>query len=438
MSDLSRPRGDPNADRLRRSPGRRAHPGRRAARPVRPPRHGARPEPCSGVGRASHGDLERPPCNVQRPDGRERRIRAGPASRELHPHGEGVRLRGGVAGAGRVGRGQRHARVRAGVGAVWGIGHRQRLGRLSGGRDQQRHQDAHGPARPAPVRHRDHEGAHPRPAHAEHRRRDALHPRHPGAPGREQSRPGRHPRQQLFGRLLPERRARRRAVLPGPLQRRAHRSPEGPERHDVRSWRRRRSREPGDEGGPLPAPARRHHAGRRIRAQADRGRPGPAADRQGRLPPQRHVRELGQLPRLRRPGALRAKPHPDPRLRLPHPDHPRLRASPRHARRGSRHHVLPGTARRRRRLDLLRQSRGQPRAGGRRPRHRHRRAQGGEPHAAQPHHVRRLRPLLPELRAGRRHPGQEPRGSLRLQQRDAAPERLQPDGPDLHARHRPA
>ena len=69
--------------------------------------------------------------------------------------------------------------------------------------------------------------------------------------------------------------------------------------------------------------------------------------------------------------------------------------------------------------------------------HRHRRAQGGRPHAPQPHPVRRLRPLLPELRAGRGHGGQEPRGPHGLQQRHAAPERLQPDGPRLPSRHRP-
>ena len=64
----------------------------------------------------------------------------------------------------------------------------------------------------------------------QHRRRHPLRARHRRPPGREQPRPGDHPRQQLVGRLLRQRRPRRCAVLPRPLQPRARRSAEGAER----------------------------------------------------------------------------------------------------------------------------------------------------------------------------------------------------------------
>ena len=183
-----------------------------------------------------------------------------PSPRQLHDQGDGPRVPRGFAGGGRAPQRRRHAGVRAQAGALWGVDHGPLSRRLQGRRDQQRHEDAHVPARRAAVGHRDHEGAHPRPADAEHRRRDALHARHPGAPGREQPRPGHHPRQQLLRRLLRERRARRRAVLPRPLQPRARRGAEGTERHDLRARRRRRRRQPRDQGGRLPALARGHRS----------------------------------------------------------------------------------------------------------------------------------------------------------------------------------
>ena len=127
------------------------------------------------------------------------------------------------------------------------------------------------------------------------------------APGREQPRPGHHPRQQLVGRLLRQRRARRRAVLPRPLQPRARRGAQGAERDDLRPRRRRRRDQPRHQGSRLPAAAR----GRRCRAArsatsaftADLDQP---LERQGRVPPQRHVRELRQLPRRRRASSATA------------------------------------------------------------------------------------------------------------------------------------
>ena len=90
----------------------------------------------------------------------------------------------------------------------------------------------------------------------EHRRRHALRARHHGAPGREQPRPGHHPRQQLVGRLLRRRRARRRAVLPRPLQPRPRRGAQGTERDDLRPRRRRRRRQPRDARKPAFSPLR--------------------------------------------------------------------------------------------------------------------------------------------------------------------------------------
>ena len=93
-------------------------------------------------------------------------------------------------------------------------------------------------------------------------------PGHQRAPGREQPRPGDHPRQQLLGRLLRQRRARRRAVLPRPLQPRSRRGAEGAERADLRPRRRRRRDQSRHQGGGLPAGARVHAAGREVRQQA--------------------------------------------------------------------------------------------------------------------------------------------------------------------------
>ena len=103
------------------------------------------------------------------------------------------------------------------------------------------------------------------------------------APGREQPRPGHHPRQQLVGRLLRQRRARRRPVLPRPLQPRSRRGAEGTERDDLRPRRRRRRRQSRDAR----RPASRRRARSRCRAacygnKRVHRRPRPAAQRQGR------------------------------------------------------------------------------------------------------------------------------------------------------------
>ena len=69
--------------------------------------------------------------------------------------------------------------------------------------------------------------------------RRRLRSRHYIAPGREQSRSTRYPRQQHECRFLFEWCARRRAVLPRPLQRRARRSSERTKLDALWSWRRR-------------------------------------------------------------------------------------------------------------------------------------------------------------------------------------------------------
>jgi hypothetical protein len=64
-------------------------------------------------------------------------------------------------------------------------------------------------------------------------------------------------RQQLVGRLLRRRRARRRAVLPRPLQPRPRRGAQGAQRDDLRARRRRRRHQPRHQAGCLRRRARR-------------------------------------------------------------------------------------------------------------------------------------------------------------------------------------
>ena len=194
-------------------------------------------------------------------------------------------------------------------------------------------------------------------------------------PGGEQPRPGDHPRQQLVGGLLRRRRARRRPVLPRPVQPRSRRGAEGAERDDLRPRRRRRRDQPRDQGGRLRAAAGGRPAGRLLRQQARHRGSRPAARRQGRAPPERPLRELRQLPRLRRPRALRhrADPHLHASARRPRSRSATSTSATTRVGR-PRHHVVPGPAGRRRHRHLLRQSRRQPRAGARQPGLRRRRA----------------------------------------------------------------
>ena len=224
------------------------------------------------------------------------------------------------------------------------------------------------------------------------------------APGREQSRPGHHPRQQLVRRLLRQRRPRRRAVLPRPLQPRARRGAEGAERDDLRPRRRRRRHQPRDEGG------RRSSRFARSRCRAAcTATSGVTADIDQPLSDKVALRlngmyeNSGQLPRRRRPRALRRQSDGDVRAEQHDQDHARLRVPARRARRRSRHHVLPGPAGRRRPVDTFygnpeRQPRASATSISASATIEHR---AGARHDPQPDAVRRLRSRLSELRARR-------------------------------------
>ena len=134
--------------------------------------------------------------------------------------------------------------------------------------------------------------------------------RHP-APGGEQPRPGHHPRQQLLGGLLRRRRPRRRPVLPRPVQPRSRGGPEGAERDDLRARRRRRRDQSRHQGGRVRRSARSRPAGRLLLQQARHRGFRPAAQRQARPALERALRGLRQLPRRRRPPALRHRADPD-------------------------------------------------------------------------------------------------------------------------------
>ena len=178
-----------------------------------------------------------------------------------------------------------------------------------------------------------------------------------GASGREQPRSDHHPRQQLVGRLLRRRRARRRAVLPRPLQLDRVEVLKGPNalifgRGGAGGVVNRVGKEAG-----VPAALRGVAAGRDVRQQARHDRPRSPARRHRGVPPQRHVRGLRQLPRPRRPEALRHHADADVHCRAA-----ARRSSPATntsttPRRRSRHHVVPGQAGRRRSVHLFRQSR---------------------------------------------------------------------------------
>jgi TonB-dependent Receptor Plug Domain/Carboxypeptidase regulatory-like domain len=82
-----------------------------------------------------------------------------------------------------------------------------------------------------------------------------------------------------------------------------------------------------------------------------------APDGPARLPSQRHVRELGQLPGPGDSRPLRPQSDPHRRAERADADHAGLRAPARCPRGRSRHPLVPGEAGRRRRRDLLRRSR---------------------------------------------------------------------------------
>ena len=298
----------------------------------------------------------------------------------------------------------------------------------------QRHEDADAAARRAAVGHRRHPPADAGPADDQRRRRRALRARRHPPSGGEQPRPGHHPRQQLLGRFLRRRRPRRRPVLPRPVQPRSRRGPEGAERHDLRARRRRRRDQPRDQGGrvrrrcgkstcraaPTPTSASPRISTSRSSEKLalrlnglyeDSGsfRDGVDLQRSGIAPTltfmpgeatkitlgYEHFRDTRVADR----GITSFQGRPadvDIDTFYGNPDDSHVRA-------------LVNLALRRRRASL-------------------RRADPPQPDA-----LRRLRPLLSELRAGRGHGGQEPGHPHRLQQRHAAPEPVQSDRPDLRA-----
>ena len=251
-----------------------------------------------------------------------------------------------------------------------------------------------------------------------------------GASGREQPRPGHHPRQQLVGRLLRRRRARRRAVLPRPVQPRPRRSAEGTERDDLRPRRRRRrgqSRQPrkrassprGEfslQGGMFGN--KRVHGRTSTSRSATRSR----CASNGMLENSDSFRDYVGLERYGVTPTLTVRAERSDQAHAP------LRVPRRHARRRPRHHVLPGRARP---TSPSSTYYGNPDVS-------HVRADvniGLRPSSIASAGVtlrnhtlgRQLRSRLSELRARRRDGGQEPGRADRVQQRDRSHERLQPD-----------
>ena len=269
----------------------------------------------------------------------------------------------------------------------------------------------------------------------EHRRRGALRARRHRAPGREQPRPARHPRQQHVRRLLRGRRARRRAVLPRPLQPRSRRGAQGSQRHDLRPRRRRRRRQSRRRRKPAFSRCREvslqggMYGNKRFTTDFDQPLSEKVAFRLNGM-----YEDSDSFRDCRRPETLRRHADPDVRAEQPDQDHRELRIPARHARRRSRHHVVSRPAGRCRSLDLLRQPRRQPRRRRREPGFVDDRAPGRRAHHPQPHVDRQLRSRVSELRAGRGHGGPEPGDADRLQQRHDADEPVQPDRPHLRRR----
>ena len=264
---------------------------------------------------------------------------------------------------------QRLARVRAPGRRAPRDGGGQRRGRLPDHVDRQRDADAHGTQRRAPGGHGRDERTDCRPADVEHRRRRPLRPGRQRASGREQPGSGDHPRQQLLGRLLRQRGAGRRAVLPRPVQPRSRRGAEGAERARLRTRRRRRRDQPRHQRGDLPPIAPVHVSGRKLRQQAVHARSRPARHGHRGAATERDVRELRQLPRQRRSRARRRQPDADVLARQEHEDDSRVRVPERHSCRRPRDHLLSGTSGGCRSIDVLRQPGRQPRARGGESRH---------------------------------------------------------------------
>ena len=147
-----------------------------------------------------------------------------------------------------------------------------------------------------------------------------------------------------------ERRARRRAVLPRPLQPRSRRGAEGAERDDLRPRRRRRRRSTASPRRPASSRCARS----RCRA-ARSATSGVTADLDQPLGEQRRVPRRTACTRTPAASATTstssatASTRRSPSRRATADEgHARLRAPARHARRRPRHHLVPGPARRRR------------------------------------------------------------------------------------------
>ena len=350
--------GDPPAQR-----GGRAHDAERRGRPVRVRQRRPRPGSRHGPGRplhARHAGAGRPPLGPA--------ARARAAALHRPGHGAGAEPRGPA-------------------------GH-------------ERHAHGHAAARRAAVRECRDPGPGRGPEDAGHRRRGALHAGCRHRAGRRQSRHADLPRQQLHLGLLRRRHPRRRPVLPRPLQRRARRGLEGPERHDLRARRRGRRDQPREPAGRLAAVTRARAAARLVAGPPRDRRPRAGGEPQAGAAGDRRVREVRLVPRGRGPRALRREPDRSRRARPPHHAARRLRVLPRRPHGRSRDPVVRGPALRDGCQHVLRQP-------GRELLEDHRerllgarRAPLLQPlHAAQPHELRRLRQVLPERVPGGRERG---------------------------------
>ena len=253
------------------------------------------------------------------------------------------------------------------------------------------HEDRHAAARCSAVGHRRVPGRDRGPVDAEHGGRRALRAGCGHGAGRGQPRHA-HPAGQCLHRgFLRRRRARRRRVLPRPVQRRARGGAQGTERDDLRPRGCGRTHQPCDAPGRVGRCARGVAAGGLVEQPPHHHGFRRRGEREGRRARHGHVRGLGELPRRVRARALRREPDARVTARRRQPAAVGLRVLHLRSHRRPRRAVVRWSTGRDRRIHVLRRSHAQPdrrdsesRHGRVRPRVRQRR----EP--AQPHAVRGL------------------------------------------------